>query len=208
MDRNIGVDFDNTLVNYDEIMHKVAVHWGLISADVRKSKNDIRDQIRLLADGEMEWQRLQSVVYGSKMDEAKLTDGVQSFFKLCKRHGTKVYIISHKTEYINFNDTKTNLRSAAMTWMKKIRFFEGKGLGISPEAVYFESTRHEKIERIKNLGCTHFIDDLEETFLEDLFPTNVVKILYSPHKEGSSLGEIKVVTSWQEVNDYFFPTRS
>jgi hypothetical protein len=207
MDRFIGVDFDNTLISYDEVMHKVAVQWGLISADVRKSKNDIRDKIRSLPDGEIKWQRLQSVVYGSRMDEAKLIDGVQSFFHLCQKHRATVYIISHKTEYTN-NDTGVNLRFAAMSWMKRNRFFEVNGVGLSPEAVYFESTRHEKIERIRSLGCTHFIDDLEETFLEDSFPADVEKILYAPHMQCSSLGAVRVVTSWQEVNYYFFAARS
>ncbi len=208
MDCIIGVDFDNTLVNYDDVMHSVAVQWDLISPDVGKSKNDIRDRVRLLPDGEIEWQRLQSVVYGSRMNEARLIDGVETFFKLCQKHKARVYIISHKTEYANLGEMRTNLRSVAVAWMNRNRFFEANGLGLSQEAVYFESTRGEKIERIKNLECTHFIDDLEETFLEDSFPTNVEKILYAPHMQHSSLGTVRVFTNWREVNDYLFSARS
>ena len=204
----IGVDFDNTIVSYDDIMHRVAVQRGLIHPSVRKSKKHIRDSIRKLPDGEIEWQKLQGIVYGSRMGEARLIEGVQTFFNLCKQNKVAVYIVSHKTEYANFDETRTNLRLAALAWMRKNSFFETDGLGLSQENVYFESTRREKIKRIRNLGCTHFIDDLEETFLEDSFPTNVEKILYAPHMQYSSLPGVRVVTTWEEISDYFFDARS
>ncbi len=202
----IGVDFDNTIVHYDAVMHRVALQQGLIHSDTRKSKRDIRDRIRQLPDGEMKWQRLQAIVYGSRMEEAKLIDGVQAFFELCKPYKVKVYIISHKTEFARFNGTVTNLRVAAVTWMRKSRFFEFDGLDLSQEDVYFESTRREKIERIRYLRCTHFIDDLEETFFENSFPRNVEKILYAPHGKHVALQGIRVITSWEAMIDYFFDT--
>lgn len=208
MDCIIGVDFDNTIVNYENIMHKIAVQRGLIPPDAKKSKKHIRDSIRQLPDGEMKWQKLQAIVYGSRMEEARLTNGVQIFFMSCKQHKVSVYIISHKTEYANFDETGINLRVTALTWMKKNRFFEANGLGLSEEAVYFESTRREKIERIKRLGCTHFIDDLEETFLEESFPINIEKILYAPHMQHSSPQTVRVVATWEEISNYFFGTKS
>ena len=207
MDRIIGVDFDNTVVSYDEVMYNVAIQWGLIPTDTKRSKRDIRASIRFLPDGELAWQRLQSVVYGSRMDEAKLIDGVKMFFRQCQERRVMVYIISHKTELPHF-EPGINLRSIALNWMRENSFFEAKGLGLMQEAVYFEATRSEKIKRIKELGCTHFIDDLEETFLENSFPADVDKILYAPHIQCSRVGTIKVVHSWKEVNDYLFYTRS
>jgi len=207
MDCKIGVDFDNTLVNYDDVMYDVAFQQRLIHPDIRKSKKDIRDRIRQLPDGEIEWQRLQAIVYGPRIGEARLVDGVPTFFQLCKQHKVTVYIISHKTEYASFDETATNLRGAAMTWMRNNGFFEADGLGLTQQDVYFESTRHDKIERIRHLRCTHFIDDLEETFLEDSFPTNVEKILYAPHRQPSSLPGVRVFATWREINDYFFGAR-
>ena len=204
----IGVDFDNTIVSYDDIMHRVAVQRGLIHPSVRKSKKHIRDSIRKLPDGEIEWQKLQGIVYGSRMGEARLIEGVQTFFNLCKQHKVVVYIISHRTEYASFDETGTNLRVAAVTWMREKGFFEADRVGLSEQDVYFESTRREKIERIRHLRCTHFIDDLEEMFLEDSFPTNVEKILYAPHMWHSSLPGVKVFTTWKEINDYFFDATS
>ncbi len=210
MDRNyvIGVDFDNTIVSYDDIIHKVAVRRGLIQLNVTKNKKNIRDRIRQLPDGETEWQRLQAIVYGLRMEEARLIDGVQVLFQFCKQYKIRVHIISHKTEYANFDETSINLRVAAMTWMKKNRFFESNGLGLSQGDVYFESTRREKIERIRHLRCTHFIDDLEETFLENSFPKSIEKILYAPHIQYMSLSKVKVFTTWEEISDYFFNATS
>lgn len=200
----IGIDFDNTIASYDDILHKIAVSRGLILQDTPKTKKEIRDGIRRLPHGDIGWQRLQSIVYGSRMEEAKLMDGVQTFLDLCKRHKIPVRIVSHKTQYANFDETRTNLRVAALNWMKANRFFDSDGLGLFQSEVYFESTRLLKIERIRSLGCTHFVDDLEETFLEASFPANIEKILYAPHPQSSYPHGVKVFTSWKEISGHFF----
>jgi len=208
MDYRIGVDFDNTLVSYEDAIYNVALQQGLIHSSTRKSKKDIRDRIRQLPRGEIKWQKLQAIIYGPKMGEARLINGVQTFFESCKQHKVRVYIISHKTEFSKFDKIRTNLRLTALAWMRENKFFEANGLSLSQEDVYFESTRCEKIDRIKHLRCTHFIDDLEETFLEDSFPTDVEKILYAPHMRHSCLQKVRVVRSWRDITDYFFYARS
>ena len=101
----IGVDFDNTIAIYDELFQRVASESGLIEPAVWKSKMEIRDAIQRLPDGEIEWQRLQGAVYGPRMGEAQLTDGITAFLESCHRHGAKVFIISHKTEFANYDAT-------------------------------------------------------------------------------------------------------
>jgi len=208
MDYVIGVDFDNTLISYDDVIYKVALQRGLIHSETRKLKKDIRESIRELPNGEMEWQKVQAVVYGPRIRDGKLIDGVQKFFASCEPYKVRVYIISHKSEFAKFNETGTNLRDTAMAWMRKNRFFEFDGLGLSQEDVYFESTRREKIERIRYLECTHFIDDLEETFLDELFPTNVGKILYAPHMQHSFADGLRVTSTWEEISGFLFNARS
>lgn len=202
--RIIGVDFDNTLVTYDELLHKIAVQRGLIPASAPKSKMSIRDYIRHLPDGEIEWQKLQAIAYGPLIKEAKLIDGVQAFFELCKRNGVKAYIVSHKTEFSRYDETRTNLRTAALGWMAANGFFRTDGLGLAPDAVFFGATRQEKIEHIRALGCTHFIDDLEETFREPTFSAGVEKFLYAPHGH-APLPSVTVVATWQALCEHFFP---
>src|SRR4029453_7135915 len=60
----LGIDFDNTLVTYDQLFRVVALAGGLIDPDFAGTKQEIRDRIRLLPDGELAWQRLQGFVYG------------------------------------------------------------------------------------------------------------------------------------------------
>ena len=202
----IGIDFDNTLVSYEQVIYKVAEQQGLNICGTNKSKKNIRDSIRLLPNGEIEWQKLQAIVYGPRMGEAKLIDGVKEFLSLCKQNNIKVYIVSHKTEYARFDQTKTNLRKAALSWMGKNGFFEDDGLGLSKENVYFEATRIEKIERIRYLACTHFIDDLEELFLELSFPAGIVKVLFAPDKLSlaGEISDVRLYNTWNDIGSYLF----
>ena len=202
------IDFDNTITSYDKVIHEIAVHRQLIESNLEKNKKIIRDAIRKLPDGEIKWQKVQADVYGPRMAEAELIEGVQAFFNLCKEHNVKSCIISHKTEFANYDTMGINLRSAALEWMTMKGFFEQDGLGLSVGDVYFGSTRQQKINRIRQLKCTHFIDDLEETFLEDSFPIDVEKILYASHGQHSSLPSMSVFTVWEDINNYFFNTKS
>lgn len=198
----VGIDFDNTLVDYDDIMHRAAVRFGFIDSDAPRSKKNIRDEVRRPPDGEMKWRKLQAFVYGEAMDEARLMEGVRDFFDLCKGASIRTDIVSHKTEFAAADEKKINLRQVALEWMDKRGFFDEDGLGLSRRDVYFEMTCQEKVERIKKLGCTHFIDDLEETFLEDSFPRGVTKILYSPHSANSAVPGVKVFGAWRDIQDF------
>jgi len=202
----IGVDFDNTVVGYDKLIYDEALKRGLITSEVQESKKEIRDRIRAFPDGEDEWQRVQASVYGPRMNEAELIDGVGIFFERCHQNRVKTFIISHKTEYANFDETGTHLRQAALSWMQDRGFFVRDRFGLTPEEVFFGATRQEKIDHIKRLGCTYFIDDLEEVFLEDTFPEHVKKILFSPHSVHSMLSDIRIIVSWEGIVDFFFNT--
>ena len=200
----LGVDFDNTVVSYDEVMYTAAVDRGLIGEDVARSKSDIRDHIRRLPEGENHWRRLQALVYGPMMGEARLQEGVRTFFDSCKRRGVPVDIVSHKTELAAQDETGTNLRTAAMGWMTDRKFFDPDGMGLSPDNVYFEPTRLQKLERIAVLKCTNFVDDLVETFQESAFPPNVERILFSPNGVVVPTPGLKVVGNWNELEGYLF----
>jgi hypothetical protein len=202
MNRIIGIDFDNTIVGYDALMRQVGQQRGLLPPSGGKSKKEIRDIIRSLPEGEMEWRKLQAIVYGPRMAEAELIEGVPAFFQLCRENKVTTFIVSHKTEYAGGDGAGINLRAAALAWMEKKSFFER--LGLAHASVHFEATRAAKVDRIRRLRCTHFIDDLEETFLEEIFPPSVAKILYSPHDGRSSVKGAKVFGSWTEIADYFF----
>ena len=200
----LGVDFDNTVVRYDELLLREARQRGLIPPETMACKREIRDWIRRLPEGEREWQRLQALMYGAKIQEAAPAPGVAEFFACCRDHAVEVFIVSHKTRYAALDDRAVDLWDAAMGWMRAHRFFEAEGVGLSPQRVYFEPTRAEKLARIKRLRCTHFIDDLEETFLEPAFPRGIRKILYATAGPSSHLPGVRVATSWQDITEGLF----
>lgn len=201
--RVIGVDFDNTIAGYDDLMHALAVERGLIDGAVPRNKKRIRDAIRALPGGEAHWRGLQVTAYGPKMREARPIAGVKEFLRECRRRGLPIYIVSHKTEFANFGDASVNLREAATAWLEREGFLGSGGLGFDTDSVFFESTREDKVARIAALGITHFIDDLEETFLESGFPDGVEKLLLG-ESEPLSSGGIATFRTWPEIQQHVF----
>jgi len=199
----IGVDFDNTIASYDELMYESAVSWGLIDRGERRDKKGIRDVLRRLPEGESHWRRLQTFAYGEGMPRAKPMEGVKEFLRFCRARAIPVWIVSHKTEYNNFGPPVVNLRRAALAWLDAQGFFDEATTGLAPERVFFESTLEEKVARISGLGLSHFIDDLEETFLERGFPPEVAKIHYVPHGEPSAIEGALQATSWPDILAHF-----
>ncbi|MBI2664018.1 hypothetical protein HYX10_01610 [Candidatus Woesearchaeota archaeon] len=203
MDYVIGVDLDNTIVSYDPLAFRIASELNLVSEGTEKSKTAVRDHIRKHY-GDDRWQEVQAVIYGERMGDARLMPGVSSFLSLCSKNNFKVYIVSHKTEFSNYYGDGYSFRQAAMDWMERNGFFKADGFAIPRENVFFESTRQGKLRRIAELGCTHFIDDLEETFADAEFPAAVEKMLFDPHNEHSGLNGVRVFGSWDDINSYLF----
>lgn len=195
----IGIDFDNTIASYDELMHRLAVERGLIPADLPRNKKLIRDTIRALPEGEANWRWLQTWSYGPGMRDARPMDGVKDFLASCKERAIPVWIVSHKTEYANFGNPSVNLRSAALGWLAQQGFVDSPQFGVGSGRIVFEETREEKIGRIRALGITHFVDDLEETFLEESFPSGVKRILYAPGSPSGGSGQWLSFRTWQEI---------
>lgn len=197
----IGVDFDNTIAGYDQAFARAAREAGLGDDELVGSKKTIRDAIRRLPEGEIEWQRLQGQVYGRLMPQAVLVDGVGEFLSRCRRRRVPVNVISHKTEYGHHDPSRVNLRDAARQWMADQGFFARNGFAIPPENVFFEDTRQDKIARIAALGCSHFIDDLEEVFQESSFPPNVARYLLAVGTQRLPQGPFTACRTWTEIAD-------
>ena len=200
----IGVDFDNTLVSYDDLLERLARERGFISGEDTRGKKSIRDRIRQFPNGDIEWQKLQGIMYGSRLNEARIMDGVPEFLNVCRQRRVSVSIVSHKTEYAGYDDTHTSLRHAALTWMERQQFFSPTGFGLRREDVFFAGTRAEKLATIQRLGCTWFIDDLEETFLEPTFPPGPQKILFAPHGGHGPPAGVRVCHTWREILECVF----
>ena len=195
-DKRIGIDFDNTLIDYDEVFVALARERGLVGHAFRGGKDAVRQVVRALPDGETQWQRLQGEAYGKGILTAVLFDGADLFLRRARAAGHDVLIVSHKTEYGHFDATRTNLRDAALAWMARKGFFDDDGFGVPIANVHFSATRSEKLDRIARLGVTHFIDDLPEVLDDPAFPPGVVKILFT---NGSPENRPGAFAHWRDI---------
>jgi hypothetical protein len=198
----LGVDFDNTIVCYDALFHRVAVERGLIPFTLPARKNEVREFLRQ-NNREADWTELQGYVYGPRMVEAQPFPGVREFFTRAIGRGLPLYVISHKTRTA-VRGPAYDLHQEARNWLAAQGFFDPARVGFSPARVHFAATRPEKIRFIRESGCTHFIDDLEETFLEETFPKDVVKILFGVGRPPRGLPDVEVAEDWSRISNYVF----
>lgn len=196
----IGLDFDNTIVEYTPLFRSLALEKGwLEETSPAQSKKDVRDSVRLLPDGEMKWRDLQAAIYGPRILDAKPFDGVREFLLACREKGLEIQVVSHKTEFAaNDFDKTCSLREMALKWFDANGFFSDE-YGLSREQVYFADTRHEKVTKVADLGCVVFVDDLIETFREDGFPPDVKQILFA---EGEPDFNGAVASDWGEIASF------
>ena len=62
----LGLDFDNTLVRYDKLFHKLAIEKNLIDKSTPANKVEIRQQLKNKGK-EMEFTLMQGEVYGLRI---------------------------------------------------------------------------------------------------------------------------------------------
>jgi len=198
----IGIDFDNTIIAYDEVFCATAKRWGLIDPAFRGGKRAVRDAIRLLPDGEVAWQRLQGRVYGKGVADATMVEGFAAFLRRCRVQGCAVAIVSHKTEYGHYDPDRVNLRGAALDWMTAHGLLDDAH-AVARGDVYFESTRAAKLRRIAALSLTHFIDDLEEVLSDPEFPPNVERILITDDARSQAL-PYAFCSTWRDIERLVF----
>ena len=199
---NIGIDFDNTIVWYDISFREVALSEGFIDGNWKgKGKTDLRDHLRQQPDGERTWMILQGLVYGKYMHGAEMMPGVANFLLSCKARNHRVCIVSHKTEFGHFDPGKISLRQEALKWMDAKRFFDPEYIAINKKDVYFALTREEKVEKIAQLKCDWFVDDLPEVFEEANFPSDTRKILFGDSSEKKLSRDTAVLDSWEKISD-------
>ena len=155
----IGIDFDNTMAGYDRLFDRLAREKGLLDEAFHGGKRAIRDILRQRGEqGERDWQCLQALAYGPRMDEAELIEGVSPFLAGCRRQGHPVFIISHKTRHARLGPDGTDLRQAALNWMAAKKLFEEKDqIVLDRKRIFFEDSRRAKIACIRRLKCDIFI---------------------------------------------------
>jgi hypothetical protein len=195
----IGLDLDNTLICYDEAFRAVALERGLIPEGFAGGKQKLCAHLQTLPQGETQWQKLQGYVYGAGISSAQLFDGVLAFLARTRSLGAEVFIASHKTQFGHFDETRVDLRRAALGFLKKAKVFDY----LQESQVFFGATRAEKIARIAERRCDVFIDDLEEIFADPAFPRPIRKLLFAPAHPDIK-GNWEICANWAQIEQKVF----
>ena len=197
--RKIGIDFDNTIISYDELFFERLSLTPFANATIQPHKNSIREYLRSCEDGELAWQALQLEVYGRHIDLAPVSKGFSNFLTNCIDQDIEIFVVSHKTRFAAQDHIQEcDLIERAKSWLVAHSLVSDYG-PIKSQNVFFEPTRSEKICRIREIGCEIFVDDLMEVFLDPIFPDNVKPILFDPHDKSSNVNGLTRVRSWHEL---------
>lgn len=198
----IGLDFDNTIVNYDGVFHRVAVEKGLVPPETPVSKNAVRDTLRA-RDAEDAWTELQGYVYGCRMRDADCFPGVLDCLAACRTQGAFLYIVSHKTR-TPYLGPAYDLHQAARDFLHEKGLLIPDATGLSPDRVFFELTKAEKNKRVETLKCDFFLDDLPEILAAPDFPKQTRPVLFDPARHHTDEARFQRVETWRAFRDLLF----
>ncbi len=189
----IGIDFDNTLISYDEIFYKIAFSKGLIKDKVPKTKVGIRDYF-IKNNHEEVFTNLQAEVYGPQITNANIFDGVLETLNYLSKNNS-IVIVSHKTIF-PYSGPKYNLRDFADKWLKKYQLHTSC-LNTPISNIFYENSLQNKTRRIIDLNCDIFVDDLPKVL--NSLPKNIKKFLFNPNNEYVKNKELSIFDSWEKL---------
>lgn len=191
----IGLDFDNTIVRYDALFHRVAREMADIPAELPPSKVLVRNHLRAIG-REALWTEMQGIVYGPRMGEAEIFPGLVDFLQWAGERGHALCIVSHRTRH-PFLGPPYDLHQAARDWIGD-RLRLGDRPLIAEDQVFFETTKPDKLARIAACGCRLFIDDLPEILRDAAFPADTRPLLFDPDGLHATDG-LTACASWPAI---------
>jgi len=204
----IGIDFDNTMVDYTGVFYQVALGLGWIPKETQHTKFAVK-QFFLENNNERKWTELQGIVYGKAINQASPFPNIHQTIMAWLDKGHELFIISHKTKYPIIGD-KVDFHIAAMNWLEQHQLVSllGSSTTISCENVYFNETKEKKIAKITALSCDVFIDDLPSILLHESFPKPTKKVLFDPKNEQILDGQNSVLSKnkvlhWSTLSEHY-----
>ena len=173
-----GIDFDNTIVNYN-LAFKKAINQEKtkLGKKLKKGKFNSKIQIKnyLLKNNNIDlWKRIQSKVYSEYIFQAYLNIEILKLLKYLDKKKIKFYIVSHKTVY-PYIGKRTNLHLLSKKWLR-LNLFNKKNNFKKKYKSFFETTKKKKLYKINLLKITHFIDDLDGIL--NKLPSHINKIKF------------------------------
>jgi len=190
----IGFDLDNTIICYDPAFAAAARARNLVPAEsALHKKEEIKAYLHAQGDsGRHAWQALQGYMYGRGIQQAMLFDGVLDTLEQLAAEKHELFIISHKTEYGHFDETRTPLRHAATTFLEVHQVTKY----IQTNHIFYCATLGEKLATIARLACDLFVDDLADVLFHKDFPQATRRIAFRTHPFD---GTYDLVMAWSEL---------
>ena len=195
----IGLDFDNTIVCYDEAIKQLAKEVPSLPPTTPKTKLGIRDFLRE-QDRETEWTEFQGKLYGPGMVDAQPFPAALEMIGAMQKAGHTTIIISHRSKH-PYLGPKYDLHESARQWIEKNLVIEGDAL-ISERDIHLNETKDAKVALVASLKCDVFIDDLVEILTHASFPPSTKKLWFSPGgtPDKNDLPQnIRMIKHWNEL---------
>jgi len=171
----IGLDLDNTLIDYGPAFPIVAASLGIDGPTDRISLRE-----RLHEVDEDLWQLLQSRLYTGGLAHAVPSEGSLEFLRTAQQRGAHVVIISHKTANAQPRFGGEALHPPALQWL---RDHDIVPKFVRDTNVRFCATRGEKLKAIRSERLDWFIDDLMEILENPLFPASTTGWWFAAHRD-------------------------
>jgi hypothetical protein len=183
----IGIDLDNTIINYQNSFKKYLREKKIYLKKINKKK------IKYISNNNSKiknWTEAQEEIYGKYILYAKPFEYFREFEKFALKKKIKLFIVSHKTKYSQFSK-KYNLHTQSSKWIQN-NIFKKK------YKIFYVNTVNEKVRKIAKLSPHFFIDDLIEIFNNKNFPKKVKKIYFSKIKDDKVL----TFSNWKKIKNY------
>ena len=188
----IGLDFDNTLVCYDEAIIRLADKLLKLPPDLPRTKLAIRDYLRE-ANREHEWTAFQGELYGPGMSYAEPFEHSVETMQVLKTAGYSLCIVSHRS-FTPYAGPAYDLHAAARAWIDENLALD---LIVNSQAFFYE-TMEQKIAAIAALECEIFVDDLPIVLANEVFPSTCRPILFDPEDFHAKVNFVRI-THWNQL---------
>jgi len=200
----IGLDLDNTVIDYSAAFHAAAKYIGISLPEYINTKNKIKKHVLSLTSGEYVWQRIQGLAYGLFVNShARLYPGVVRFLWRCREQKHEVGIVSHKTLYGHQDSSCVPLREVATAFLNSQDIKIGLNEFLSK--IIFHDTYEGKISFIKNNSFDWFIDDLSSVISDLKEQKKINKIFFTElTKDDSQVvindSKTRSLSNWQQID--------
>ena len=173
--RSIGLDLDNTLIDYAPAFPHIAALLGISGPATRE-----RLRVTLRGQDDEAWQEFQALLYTEGLEHALPAQDSVAFLQAAFDAQVEVSIVSHKTVATPARFGGRRLREPALAWLQRHGIVADL---VIEERVRFCATRDEKVDVIRSAGFDWFVDDLLEVLDHPRFPLATRGWWYRPRPQ-------------------------